>query len=130
MKKTWLFILLSASFISCTKDDDGAVFRRIQGQWEWVESSGGIAGTTLTPESTGKQVTIEFSNGTYRRVVNGDLEMVMAYHIEKGQSIMGEEDAYLLIYENEYKQSIYFNDNRLVLSDECYDCFQNEYVRK
>ncbi len=35
----------------------------------------------------------------------------------------------LMIYENDRKQSIVLNENKLILYDECFDCYQNEYIK-
>jgi hypothetical protein len=103
---------------------------QLLGTWTWLESSGGFAGKTETPETTGNIISITFSKDKYTKYLNGELNSEMTYKIEKGSSIRTEDDTYLIIYENGRKQSIELIENKLILYDECHDCYQNEYIKK
>jgi len=130
MKNIFLFLVFIGIFSSCSNDDDSQISPKIIGKWIWIESSGGIAGSAETPEATGNQITIEFSRENYRKYINGVLDVEMSYKIEKGKSIRKTEDTDVIIYENEWKQSFELIDNELMLYDECYDCFQYEYIKE
>jgi hypothetical protein len=122
------FILIT--LIGCSQDDNLSMKSQLNGKWKWVESSGGIDGRTETPESTGDAVTIEFTLSTMKKFVNGNLEFEVNYEIKSGTSIRTTEDTDLIVYENGTKQSVELNGNFLVLFEECYDCFQHNYIKE
>ena len=61
--------------------------------------------------------------------LNAELISESKYELTKGESIRTSEKTDLMIYENNRKQSIAIFDEILILYDECYDCYQNEYIR-
>ena len=128
--KSLLLIFSLFSMLSFCSKEESQIKDKLIGEWTWVESSGGFAGKIETPSTTGKEITIEFSSEKYIKYVNGDIESEMTYTIEKGSSIRTTEETYLIVYENGKKQSVELIDNKLILYDECHDCYQNEYVRK
>lgn len=131
MKNIFLSLILVVLFSSCLKDDDDPQFAsEIIGRWIWIESTGGIDGRTETPVSTGNQITIEFSADSYKKYVNGNLNVQMTYKLEIGESFRLTEKTDLIIYENGWKQSIELCGNKLILYDECTDCFKNEYIKE
>lgn len=130
MKNTILFLVIIVFASFCSKDDEPKIATELIGSWIWIESSGGIAGVTSTPETTGNEITIEFTSEKYTKYINGVVDIEMTYKIENGNTIRKTENTYLIIYENERKQSIELIGNKLILFDECYDCYQNEYVKK
>ncbi|WP_372639786.1 hypothetical protein [Ancylomarina sp.] len=131
MKRVILILLFFGLFFSCSDDDDGQLFdAEIIGRWDWVESTGGIDGRTDTPASTGNQIVIEFRAGSYKKYVNGELEEEMTYKLEEGESMIFGKMAVMIIYQNGWKQSIERCDSKLILHDECLDCFRNEYTRE
>ena len=73
--KKFIFLLMTLSFlISCSTTTDTDSTDQIIGEWVWIESSGGIAGTTETPESTEKEIILQISNNSVKQFVNGTLE--------------------------------------------------------
>jgi len=130
MKSIVLILFIIASVSDCSKNDDPKITAELLGKWNWIESSGGFAGKTETPATTGNSITIEFTREKYIKYVNGLAEQEMTYQIEKGKSIRKTEDSFLILYENGRKQSIEIIDNKLILFDECHDCYQNEYVKE
>jgi len=127
-------LILSLIFISlaffCSANDKSQIATELIGTWIWIKSSGGISGVTSTPATTGNEIKIEFSSEKYTKYINGFVDNEMTYKIEKGNSIRKTGDTYLIIYENDQKQSIELIGKKLILFDECYDCYQNEYVKK
>ncbi len=127
----FLMVLMVGLLFSCSDDEKGQLFvAEIIGNWDWVESTGGIDGRTDTPASTGNQIVIEFRVGSYKKYVNGELEDEMTYKLEEGQSIIFGEKTVQIIFQNGWKQSIERCDSKLILHDECLDCFRNEYTRQ
>lgn len=127
-----LFILLSffGLFSFCSKNVDSQTLDNLIGKWEWVKSSGGIAGVTKTPENTSSEIMVEFTTEKFIKFMNGDTIQEISYKIEIGKSIRKTEDTNLIIYEDGRIQSYEINGSTLLLFDECYDCFQNEYIRE
>ncbi len=130
MRRLFLVFAFIGILSSCSKDEATPIKTEIIGKWNWVQSSGGIGGDTSTPETTGNQITIEFTESVYKKYINGNLDTEMPYKVETGNSIWKEEKTDIIIYEDDWKQSIELKNNKLILSDECFDCYQNEYIRK
>jgi hypothetical protein len=64
MKKSYLILfVISILFASCSVESSvkDSNTNSIIGTWTWQKSSGGIAGTTQTPESTGVQEKLVFT---------------------------------------------------------------------
>ena len=130
MKKIFIVFILVTFFLSCSdKNDDNFVVSELVSRWKWVESSGGIDGRTDTPESTGKEIVLVFSHNTYQQYVNDKLEVEMTYHLEEAESIIFGDKRLMIVYENGRKQSFDRCDGKLILYDECIDCFTSTYVR-
>ena len=129
MKKISLIVFFVGIFFSCSVEVEEKVFEpEMFGRWEWVKSTGGIDGRTETPASTGEQITIEFLIGTYKKYVDGKLAEEMTYKIDVGESMISGENSVIIIYQNGWKQSVEFENDNLILQDECSDCFRNEYT--
>jgi hypothetical protein len=129
MKRISLIIFFVGIFCSCSVEVEEKVFEpEMFGRWEWVKSTGGIDGRTETPASTGEQITIEFLIGTYKKYVDGKLSEEMTYKIDVGESMISGENSVIIIYQNGWKQSVEFENDNLILQDECSDCFRNEYT--
>jgi hypothetical protein len=130
MKNLLFVFAFTCIFLFCSIEVKTQVKAEIIGKWVWVESSGGFAGGITTPETTGNQITIEFTKSTYKKYINGKLDIEMTYLIETGNSMRKSDKTDLIIYQNNKKQSLELKDNKLILYDECFDCFQTEYIRK
>lgn len=127
--KNLIFIIILTAFIGCSNNNHLELKSKLVGKWKWIESSGGIDGRTETPESTGNAVTIEFTNTTMKTFVNGNLESEVNYNIKLGSSIRTAEKTDLIVYENGTIHSVLIEGNSLVLFEECYDCFQHNYLK-
>ena len=128
MKKYFCLILVLILF-NCTSKKVNSDEPEITGNWNWIESFGGIAGVLETPESTGNTIQLEISSDTIKRYVNGGLESSLSYIIETDESgILGGPQE-MIIYENGFNQSFILTVNTLLLYDECDDCFRHEYEK-
>lgn len=125
-----LVLLIAASFSSCVIEDDVDFTTEFIGSWIWVESSGGIDGRTVTPESTGNTIVLKFTSNTFKRYVNGELKLETNYEIKYGESIRSTNEIEIIFYKNGINQSFELSDGNLILFDECYDCFQSNYMRE
>lgn len=128
-KSTAVFLLFPLILLSCEKDD--SLSNDLIGQWEWLSSTGGIAGVTLTPESTGNSVMIEFTaSGKYREYTNGALTITCRYLIVRQFSIYSGSSVKLIVYDNSMiRQSYSVDGDTLILSDEVYDGFISRYEK-
>jgi hypothetical protein len=129
-------ILITLIFISisCSKNYKPVIENRniaLTGKWGWTKSQGGISGGVQTPTSTNKIINLEISNDRIKFFENGNLLFDKSYTIETKQSIYGGQKQ-MIVYEQNFKsaQSFEIIGTQLVLNDECYDCFTNEYSKR
>lgn len=130
MKNLIILLSLISSISFCSKNVESQIKKELTGKWSWIESSGGIMGKTINPATTGNQITIEFTSDKFFQYTNDSLALEMSYKIEKGKTIRSSEETFLIVYENGQKQSVEVEGNKLILYDECHDCYQNEYIKK
>lgn len=112
--------------VSCNKDTNENRNKTLIGKWNWIESSGGIAGQTYTPQSTGDVITIEFDNDfTYRQYRNNVLNIVTKYELK---SVEGYNELFIF-YENGNPASIItsLDKSTLILTDYISDGYVNTY---
>ncbi|HBK70607.1 MAG TPA: hypothetical protein DDZ39_02940 [Flavobacteriaceae bacterium] len=120
--------LLVIVFVSCSNNDDD-IDNQLVGSWNWLESSGGIAGSTTTPTSTGNTISVVISTNSLKQFTNGNLTFETNYTIEVRKSEIFGGQREMIIYENGFKQSFERKGNKLILYGECNDCFQSEYEK-
>ena len=141
IKNTVLLICFGILFFSCNNNDDESFSddltgssinysEDIQGTWSWIESSGGIQGSSETPESSGNTIKLEISNDVIKKYINGSLVSSLSYELETNSSIIFGEPMVMIAYENQFNQTIILEENKLILVDECLDCFQNSYEKE
>lgn len=146
MKKTFLFYALVALILAgCSKEEDqttdstkpyGSI--ALTGSWTWVKSSG--MGLTITPESSGKTMTIEFMEGeVFNKFVDGEMVYTSPYIIQEADGIIGYTTLALfksigLGFDHPVEQQIKFTDskNLLLIDPRCNNCnnFTFEFSRK
>jgi hypothetical protein len=142
MMRKYFFLFFAISFLltACKKDISvpNPEMKKLFGTWEWVESSGGISGGTITPATEGHHMTIEFKeNGVFKKYKNNRRIDRMTFTLSEGSSIISN-PAFLIEYKDGcmnkkevIPQSFKFGgQDTLYLSDECYDCYSHVYVRK
>jgi len=123
----FLYTILGILFLSNPKAED--MQNNIIGTWVWVETSGGFAGITKTPQSTGKTMRLVISDSTVKKYVNDTLRSELTYTIKSQSSIMGQISS-MIIYENSAKQSFVVQGDNLILKDQVFDGFQYVYKRE
>lgn len=129
MKKHILLILIGFSIWSCSVNDEKTT-GEIIGNWNWIGSSGGIAGTTETPESTGDKRKLKITTDSIKSYLNGAVYLKTKYTVETRESLLFNEPRKMIISENEFKQIIDFDGDTLVLIGDCNDCFTTEYKKE
>jgi hypothetical protein len=61
------------------------------GKWQWLETTGGIDGVVITPETSGKTESLVFSNDSLRIYQNDTLAGSFHYSTELESTIFSEE---------------------------------------
>ena len=129
MKRMILLALIGLVVSFCAEKEDIPV-TNIVGTWNWISSTGGIAGVTETPEATGKTIQLMITQDSFRTYENGELTSESNYTIETKESLLYGELREMIILEDGFCKMIIRNGNKLVLVDDCYDCFISEYVKE
>ena len=129
MRNYYLLLLIPFSFLNCTNIDENINEVKVIGNWNWIESTGGIDGRTETPASTGNHIRLEISRNFIKKFVDDVEVFELIYSIQTRQSILFGENRDMIILENNFNQTIELSENQLILFDECNDCFQNVYVK-
>ena len=108
---------------------DMAVVGKVFGSWEWVQSSGGIAGRIVTPETEGYTKTAHFRNDwTYKEERNDTTFLETTYQAYK-DTVGNSTFNMLQINGWEPMAIINVTDSTLELMDECIDCYLHSYRR-
>ncbi|MEH0153808.1 hypothetical protein V6R21_06650 [Limibacter armeniacum] len=128
--KNIIRLLLLLTLLACARNKLPTAATALTGEWTWIASSGGFAGVHYTPSSTGDQIKITFTEDTFRRYKNGILEIETSYHLVEGETIMSTDSVTLIEYGNGLQQSFKLEGDRLFTFDECYDCFNSEYIKE
>ena len=129
MRNIILLTIIGLTFISCSKENDD-IRSELIGKWTWIASSGGLAGTTETPQSTGKIRTLEISADSIKSFSNGTLYFKTAYTIETLESQIFNEPREMVIQENGLRQIIELKAAKLILIGDCFDCYTSEYIKE
>lgn len=129
MKKFLLFTLFISLFYACANDTP--VPNDLVGKWNWISSSGGIAGTTYTPENTGDTIILEFtSDSVYKQYRNDSLIVNCEFSIIQAESIYDHEITEMIDCDGYLRRSFSFTTSGdLILADEAYDGFTSQYER-
>jgi len=130
----YLALLLGA----CKKDKFEQTKEQLIGEWAWQYSTGGLLAQTLNPATEGYEASILFQkNGTFTQYRDTTTQFTHYYWVEKGSSIFGSEEVYLLFLGSQNHSqvfntySIIFDGvDNLELKEECNDCLDNFYKRK
>lgn len=111
-------------------DEPAATSERLLSEWEWLQSTGGLAGWTLTPDCTGlAPVRLVFDRNRAASYEADTLEWRVGYTLKQ------EDDVWRLRYERDaphvpVDQQVRFQGrDTLVLIDECIDCYVSTYLR-
>jgi hypothetical protein len=122
MTRLFTFLILLLTLVSCRKDNESIV-----GKWIWVESTGGIAGSKSTPESTGTRIKLKIDDTQIRRYTDGTLSGTWNYTI-KDDVTAGQ--SYLIIEGFSWEYTYTVDADYLVMTEQCFDCYSITYKRK
>jgi hypothetical protein len=102
------------------------------GTWEWEYSVGGIAGWTLTPESVGYTIQLEFlDSGTMLYYEDQVLQQVYSYEIACSSPVSGMVTYSPSSWPTAFAYTEVLPDGlRLHLDDQCIDCYNSRYIQR
>lgn len=129
--KTLLLILsvfVAAGFNSCQKENLGTS-KDITGKWTWVKSVGGIAGMTLTPQSTGNHFRDEYAGTNYKRFKNDTLITQSSFSITRDYPYTDTEKVDVLNIGDTKTAFVIRNDTLYLSQLFISDGFSSVYVR-
>src|SRR6218665_944307 len=103
--KSLICSILVICAVSCNKEDlktaGNISTDKLYGKWKWVQSTGGFAGRTITPQSEGYRSSVEFKrNNTAAFYRNDSLTNQSAFTLNKDKTIFSEDPAYIIKYQN------------------------------
>lgn len=124
--------LVLVSILLVTACNSNGIKDSLIGEWEWIESSGGIAGELITKESEGYSSTIVFKDDSVSFYRDNSLLGTSSFSIEEGKSIYSSEAVNFINYESEKPDEviIYHANDSLLIGDNNYDGYTSLYTRK
>lgn len=124
----WFAAIIS---VSCEGTKLSPENKELIGEWQWVSSQGGIAGTTLTAQPGNRVIANYKKNGVYELTENGQQKISTTYEVKEGKSILTPESKTMISYGDGQMvtQSFYINGNTLFLTDEVFDGFGHTYTK-
>jgi hypothetical protein len=135
--KKFTLLLIFVVLTSCSKDDnDISSKNNLNGKWNWILTSGGFGGGSLTPEKLNQTMIIEFSGNTLKTYINGNLSKTQKFSIQTKASIFGGNRKVIVIDKGNsvtaeafIDQSFEIIGKKLYVRQECIDCSTSEYER-
>jgi hypothetical protein len=115
------------------------ITKKLIGKWQWIESSGGMAGEIMNPKTEKYQIQIEYNKkGMFKQWKDDQLEYSYKYQVKKGKSIFSQEADLIISYIPKPTSKIalisdcfeFIGNDTLMLKNECYDCYARLFVRK
>jgi hypothetical protein len=133
MKIKFILFLILLFTLSChkTKEYDPTSPQNLIGDWMWIKSTGGIAGMTYTPESTGETRKISFSaNWIFKTYIDGVLTFEEPFKTDS-RSLDNSGIVYqvILLNENPFQSYRFSSPDSLILNDFMADGFTGFYKR-
>lgn len=127
---TYLTLLLTIT--SCSIVDTDSNQSTIVGQWEWIKSTGGFAGHTITPDSTGySEQFLNYSINNEFSFFRADTLVVSGKYFldkENGETIVKYSPENDRFFPNQWIERN--RNDTLILRDTCADCYTSTYIRK
>jgi len=132
MKSIFIAFLAIFSLISCRNEDDLDP-KNLVGNWDWVSTSGGISGQTETPNSTGKNIILTFTeDDRYSFTTDGTVTNEGTFSLYKDVSDLSHYEVTFLHFSN-FSNDVVINkneDGELVFSDDTNDGFTYVYHKQ
>lgn len=130
----YLYLIILFLFASCSVfDNEQTIPLEYTGEWQWVESTGGFVGMRIDADSVDYTQTLKiFEQNKAKWYLDG--ELVQEY---RAQKLSDDYDAEFILRsilnDDEYtpmnRQIMGLNNGKLVIMDECEDCFIHKFIR-
>lgn len=130
MKKSLFAIAFSSlALISCRNGDEKETLKQLEGNWNWVSTSGGINGTVTTPASTGKTVVLSLrSDKSYEVKENDAVISTGTYTTSDFVSNLDHQTHVYVDFSNDPDRLVQsVSDTKLFMRDDNTDGFTDEY---
>lgn len=130
MKNILVYILVPIflfTLISC--DKDCAESSGIRGEWEWIKSTGGFAGTTITPETIMATRTLRIDDLVFREYQNDSLVFESQYDLYTTPDTVWGTNLYIT-FESGGTRAVILDESDLQIIELCADCFEHHYKRR
>jgi hypothetical protein len=102
---------------------------RLSGTWRWIESTGGIAGMRVTPESVNYTAQLRVTGRQIKVVRNDSIKATASFTI-RGDSVTYQPTLSVFAYGGGIdSQRLSMSGDTLILSDPCCDLFTHMFVR-
>jgi len=127
---TWAVVTTAVLFCPGCKKTETSPFSMLYHRWEWVRSSGGIAGVVQTPQSEGYTQAIDFDEEGFFTLYRDNAVFISgSYTVINAESILDNTGYDMIIFDNGLLQSaiIQLSEDTLVLREEAFDCFTHTY---
>ncbi|MBS4035291.1 MAG: hypothetical protein KGZ85_12550 [Ignavibacterium sp.] len=130
--KPILLGLIILIFTSCNTNNQNEELPMLYGKWIWVQSSGGIDGSTITPKENEPVKILRFVKPDKIESYIGDsLISSRSFKLKKDLSIYSADSLYFIIDgTSSFPKAIFrLTENTLSLADNFYDGFSELYHR-
>ena len=128
-------LILSCLFliIRCDNPNDPPKTDEIWGGYRWIETYGGLAGVSLTPESEGYDIIIGlYDNNQYtyfKEDSTGDTSYTSTYRTVR-EPVWGTADTGNIIYiDSSFRAQYELKGDTLIFMETCIDCFNYKYIK-
>ncbi|MEE8404336.1 MAG: hypothetical protein V3S17_02985 [candidate division Zixibacteria bacterium] len=125
-----LIFLLSILLMSCN-DKPTEKVSPIRGNWRWVQSCGGFAGTCIYADSVNYSRRLSFDyNSNFTEYLNDSLMFAGKYRIVR-KLVWGTDTSDVIVIDDYPFELIidYIRNDSLSVSEICFDCFVSIYVK-
>lgn len=124
-------LIISILFLSgCTKENNCPKDDSINGEWIWVESTGGLSGGTITPQITGISRKLIIDDFIYREFENDSLVLETQYKLGiSDKELYFTKVRTFIKLDSQEIQGIIISSTELELIEQCFDCYSHKYKR-
>lgn len=127
--KRFVALLVAAAAAGCSRSATGPD-DTLNGTWNWVRSTGGIAGQTYTPASVGYSVQFRFDKGKLTVLRNDSVKATPTYSIDIEGRVTYEPPVDVFTFAHIEEQTVRaLKGDTISLADPCCDRYDYVFVR-
>lgn len=124
------FFLVLLFLASCSNDEPQIKANELVGEWKWVRTTGGFAGVNQTP-AEGEVKMLQFNNDyAYQKTNNGTVVKSGKYLLGTTESMLFNKEMPSLTLDSIETYLYAYDGDVLTLSEDVYDGFSYQYIRK